>query len=110
MFRCHVTFETSTVHGDHLNRVVGCLFTIESRDCCFNDSSFRLDLEDGHARVFVNDVLLNRVSQFGVGTFVGVVIIDGRHRHDNHAGRTVFRYIAQVDAVREERSIVVDIL
>lgn len=104
------TFESAPVHGNDLNRIVWRLFTIQAGHCRFDDSRLRLDLEDGHARVLVNDVLLDGIGQFGVGSFVGIVVIDRRHRHDHHAGRPVFRHIAQVDAVREEWRIVVDVL
>ena len=60
------TFESSSIHGDHLNRIVWRLFTIETGDGRFDDSRFRLDFKYGHTSVLVNDILLNGIRQFGV--------------------------------------------
>ena len=76
----------------------------------FDDARVRFDFEDDHARVLIDDVLLDRVGQLGVGSFVGIVVVDGCHGHDHHAGRPVLGDVAVVDAVAEERRVVVDVL
>ena len=104
------TFESATVHGYDLYVIAGCLLSIQSGDGGLDDARVRFDLEDDHARVLIDGVLLDRVGEFGVGSFVGIVVVDGGHGHDHHPGRPVLRDVAEVDAVPEERRVVVDVL
>ena len=103
-------FQTSAIHGNHLNRVIGSLFAIKATNCSLDDSGLLFNFENGCSRMFVNDILFNGVFQFGIGTFLGIIVIDGRHSHYHHSGSAIFRDIAIIDALREKGCIVVDIL
>lgn len=103
-------FQSATVHRDHLNRIVGRSFPIQTTHGRLNHTRFRFDFEYRRTRFLFDDVLLDRVDETRVRAFRRVVVVHGGHGHDHHAGRAVFGHVAEVDALREYGGVVVDVL
>ena len=80
----------------YLYGIVRGLFPVQAANSSLDNSGVFLNFENWRSRIFVNDVLLDGVLQLGVRPLFQVVIVDGRHGHDHHAGRTVLCHVSVV--------------
>ena len=89
----------------HLNRIVRRLLPVQAANSGLDDSSVLLNLEDRSPGVLVNHILLDGILELRVGPLLQVVVVDGGHGHDHHAGRAVLSDVAVVDPLDEQSTL-----